>query len=144
MKSIASFTIGSDYFFLGLTGFRPKDHDTLHIMDKWKLESNICRLKIGCRDAVLCRNMTKEEFVKDVFASNVPMKAGKFLVKEFNDYIGFSIEDLVSIAYIFDNIDPKHSYEKMICGFYLDNGSFMLTDEQRLEAFEEYKNAREK
>lgn len=144
MKSIASFTIGSEYFFSGLDGFRPKDHDTLHIMDKWVLKRDVYRLKIGCRDAMLCRNMGKSGFVNDILSSAVPMKAGKFLVKEFNDYIGFSIEDLVSIAYIFDNIDPKHSYEKMICGFYLDNGSFMLTDEQRLEAFEEYKKAREK
>ena len=45
---------------------------------------------------------------------------------------------------MFEKIDEKHRYEKVIFDSYVENDGFFLTDEQRLRAYEEYKMARAK
>ena len=70
------------------------------------------------------------------------MKAGKFLIPEFNEFIGFTIEDLKSILHVFENMDDKHSYEKIIANAYIENGGFFLKDRQRYNAYLEYKKKR--
>ena len=70
------------------------------------------------------------------------MKAGKFLIPEFNEYINFTIDDLKSICYIFNEMDSKHSYEKIIADAYIENNGFFLTDEQRDMEYKEYKKTR--
>ena len=39
-------------------------------------------------------------------------------------------------------MDDKHKYEKLIYDAYLKNNDFVLTDEQRIDAFNEYKKER--
>lgn len=67
----------------------------------------------------------------------------KFLIPEFNEYINFTIDDLKSILHIFENMDSKHSYEKIIAESYIENNGFFLTDKQRRKAYAEYKKSRE-
>ena len=45
--------------------------------------------------------------------------------------------------YIFENMDSKHTYEKIIADAYIENNDFFLTDEQRDLAYAEYKKTRE-
>jgi hypothetical protein len=41
-----------------------------------------------------------------------------------------------------DNLDIKHLYEKVIYNSYIENKSFVLTDEQRDKAYLLYKQGR--
>ena len=93
-------------------------------------------------DVFLYRNINKDEFIKDALTSGVPMRAGKFLVPEFVEYIGFNIEDLKVLKPMFEQMDDKHKYETVIYDSYIENNSFTLTDAQRDRAYEEYKKTR--
>lgn len=143
MKQKKKFEMGSGIFFKGMPGFKSKDIDYLYIMEGFTLQkTNVLHFHIGNEDKFLFRDMDKQGFIDDVENTGVMMKACKFLVPEFNEYIGFTIEDLKSIRRFFENIDEKHKYALNICDAYIENNSFTLTDEQRKAAYEEYKKYR--
>ena len=50
--------------------------------------------------------------------------------------------DLKALDHMFDGLDEKHTYEKIIYKAYLENGEFSLTEEQLKSAYEEYKRKR--
>ena len=70
------------------------------------------------------------------------MYAGMFIAPEFIDYIGLNIEDLDLLQNVFEHMDEKHSYEKMIYDYYRKNNGFYLTDEQLEAVYMEYKSKR--
>ena len=70
------------------------------------------------------------------------MVIGKFLVPEFCNEIGFSIEDLRELVPLIEKLDKKHKYEEIIFNAYLENGAFILTDEQRAAAYKSYRESR--
>jgi len=143
IKPIKKFTIGSSVFFKDyFTEYVEKDQDELQIMDTFLPKTNVLNLKDGKKDVFFWRNMDKEGFITDTLSSNLPMRAGKFLVKEFTDYLGFTIDDLKRLGPMFERMDERHTYEKIIYESYVQNGDFYLTDEQRLRAFNEYKKRR--
>ena len=142
MKPIKQFQMGSTYFFSKYKDFQPKDYDDLCIMDKFIFPGNVMNMKLKGKDVFLFRNMPKQGYIDDLLNSGVNMKAGKFLIPEFNSFIDFTIDDLKSIIHIFDSMDDKHSYEKIIAHAYLDNNSFTLTNQQRYSAYREYKKSR--
>ena len=124
--------------------YKLKDNDELHIVDEFIFPNKVCmnmRLFDG-NDIFIFKNTDKQEYINDVYESGVNMKVGKFLIPEFNKYINFTIDDLKSLQPIFDNMDEKHTYERVIFESYLKNGDFFLTDEQRREAYKEYKRSR--
>ena len=88
--------------------------------------------------------MTKEEFIQDVRDSGVSMRAGKFLVPEFAEFIGLTIEDLKSMSDLFRHFDLFHQYEEVIYDFYIENNGFFLTDEQREIAYNKYREYKKK
>lgn len=133
-----SIQIGSNVFFKSFPDFNPHDSDYIEFKSDLK---NSFRLKIQNNDYLLYpKYWTKEDYIKD--CEILPMKAGKFLVPEFCEKIGFTIEDLPKIKEFIDNIDDKHSYEKIIYNAYIQNQSFTLTDEQRKNAYIDYKSKR--
>jgi hypothetical protein len=135
--------MGSSYFFDKYEDYKSKDYDDLCIMDRFIFEgAKVMNMKIGGRDVFMYKNMDKKGFMDEVFETNVFMKAGKFLIPEFNEYIGFTIEDLEKMRPMFEQIDYRHGYEKIIFEAYLENGGFFLTDEQRDRAYAEYKYER--
>ena len=142
MKPIKQFQMGSTYFFGKYKDFKSKDYDDLCIMDKFIFPGNVMNMKLNGKDVFLFRNMPKQGYIDDLLNSGVSMKAGKFLIPEFNEFIGFTIDDLKSIIHIFDSMDSNHSYEKLIANAYLENGSFTLTNQQRYNAYREYKKTR--
>ena len=138
------FKIGSSVFFNGINGYTPKDNDIMAIQDQWLPRNHhVLNLKKDGNDIFLWSPLTKEEFIKDTLECGVPMRVGKFLVPEFCDYIGFTIEELPIFDSIFNSIDDKHKYEKYIYEFYIKNGKFELTNEQRKKCYEIYKKYRE-
>ena len=139
MEPIKQFKMGTSYFFDRYEDYVMKDYDDLCIMDTFPFTENVMNMKLKERDVFMFRNMDKQGFIDDLTESGVYMKAGKFLIPEFNEYIGFTIDDLKSIMYCFDRMDTRHTYEKQIAEFYIQNNGFYLTDEQRDSAYSTYK-----
>ena len=143
MKPIVEFPIGSSVFFSDYEDYTAKDNDKLCIMDNFPIkDTNVLNLKLNGDDVFFYKNMSKDEFIKDTIDSKVPMRVGKFLSPEFCKYIGFEISDYAKLNEVFNNLDDRHQYEKIIRDAYIENNSFTLTDEQRLKAYEEYKGKR--
>lgn len=144
MKPIVQFKMGSSYFFERYDDYIKKDADEICIVDKMLkgTDSNVLNMKIKSTDVFFYRNMSKEEFIHDALSSNVPMRVGKFLIPEFNEFIGFKIDDLYMLSHLFHELDKKHEYERFIFESYIMNGDFTLTDEQCMEAYEAYKSER--
>ena len=133
--------MGSSYFFGCYENFKPKDFDYLCFVDEPILFKNVLNMKgKDGSDTFLWRRMTPDDFVLQLLGSDTPMQAGKFLVKEICDDIGFTIEHLKKIGKCFQNIDEKHLYEKVIYDSYMENNGLFLTDEQREKAYEVYKS----
>ena len=139
MRAIKTFIIGSRAFFSNIEGYESKDIDQLCIMDEFKFRGNVLNGKIGNKDIFFFRNLDKEGFIQDALDSNVPMRVGKFLVPEFAEYLGLTIDDLKRLQQLIDDIDDRHLYEREIYKNYIKNGGFYLTDEQRDSTYKLYK-----
>jgi hypothetical protein len=70
------------------------------------------------------------------------MVLGKFLIPEFNEKIGFTIEDLPRMKPLIEKLDDKHKYEELIFNSYIKNNAFTLTSRQREQAYKSYKESR--
>ena len=135
--------MGSSVFFEGMQDYEKKDNDFLAIMDTFFPGKTMMRVKIGDDDIFMFRNgLSKEDYIKDTLDANVPMRVGKFLIPEFAEFIDFGIEELKQFEPLIKKLDDKHKYEEIIYNAYLENGKFELTEEQRKEAYKEYKKAR--
>lgn len=139
MKEKAKFQIGSRVFFGEFPDFDSKDDDTLYVMTGWDVKANVLNFRKDSRDYFFVKDAPKEILIKETLDSDIPLRAGKFLVPEFHEYLGLTIEDLKRLSPLFEKIDENHSYEKIIYQSYIENGSFTMTDEQRQKAYEEYK-----
>lgn len=143
MKPIKTFKIGSQVFFNDIPEYKSKDIDELCIMDTFIFNSNSIHINgLHGKDVFFYRQLDKQDWIKDVTESKLPMKIGKFLVPEFANYIGLTIDDLKNLKDIVDKIDEKHNYEKIIYDSYIENNGFYLTEEQKMKAFNKYKKNR--
>ena len=142
VKAIKEFRIGSAVFFDQYPDYKVKDIDLLNLTDYALFGNPIMNMKLKEKDIFFMPNEHKDIMIRKTLESNVPMRVGKFLVKEFADYIGLTIEDLKKLEPMFDKLDEKHRYEKIIYEAYIENGSFVLNDEQRLKAYNKYKKER--
>ena len=144
MKPIYSFNIGSSYFFKDFDDYKETDHDELCIMDRFPFNhTNVLNMKKDGMDIFLFRDMDKDGFIEDTIKSGVPMRAGKFLNKEFSqDHLNMTVQDLKTLDSVFKSMDGKHSYETVIYEAYIANNGFYLTNEQLDAAYAEYKRKR--
>lgn len=133
------FTVGSILFFDGIDGFVPKDHDYVILIDNPTIFKNTMTMRNNTEDIFLWRRMNADEFVDITIKLNDPILAGKFLSKEFNNEIGFTLEHLKKLKVLFDKIDKKHEYEKVVFDYYMKNNGFHLTTEQLHNIFLTYK-----
>ena len=142
MKEKISFQIGSRAFFGEMKDFTSKDNDRLYIMEGWDVKGNILNLHVKDKDCFFIKDTTKDELIAQTLEANIPLRAGKFLVKDFAEYIGLTIDDLKRLQPLFESMDEKHKYEKVIYDAYVKNNAFELTDEQRMEAFDKYNESK--
>jgi len=133
--------MGSNYFFSKYKDFTPHDLDTIELVNTKEFRYKRIIRGQG-KDIFQLRRKPKEELIQDALRSNLPMVIGKFLIPEFNEEIGFVVDDLRELKPLIDKIDDKHKYEKIIYDAYLENGKFELTQEQRDAAYAEYKKYR--
>lgn len=133
--------MGSRYFFSEYPDYHSHDIDKIELQDT--NDYKYVRIIRGQgKDYFFFKRKPKEEMIQDALKQELAMVVGKFLVPEFCQEIGFTIEDLPRLQPLIDRLDEKHLYEKIIYEAYLNNGSFTLTQEQRDQAYEEYKRLR--
>lgn len=130
--------IGSRYFFSQYKDFQPHDTDDLEIIDTDEFKQMRQIIGKGRCLFLMKRHDSKEEYIDWALQCEVGMVVGKFLVPEFCETIGFTIDDLPRMQPLIDKLDYKHKYEEIIYNSYLENGSFTLTQEQRDKAYESY------
>lgn len=138
--------VGSDVFFKGMPGFHVNhpdiiskvyidDDPTDYDFEKDYMEDNTHKIR--------WRNMSKDELIEYHKSLYRGRYIGKFLVPEYSEYIGMTIDDLKKLSHLIDFLDDRHKYEGIIYNSYIENNGFFLTDEQRNRAYEEYKRERE-
>lgn len=136
--------IGSQVFFGEYEDYKSHDKDFIEFQDNPVLYKTFMVARGKGNDIFFYKTANKEEFIKTELkhAKKLPMAAGKFLVPELAEYLGLTIEDLKQFEFAFESMDDKHSYEKKIYDFYIENNGFTLTQEQRDEAYKNYKSKR--
>lgn len=140
------YLVGSKYFFNLYDDYIPKDTDYIVLAessdDFFKYNFQLKTLIKTTDDVFYYKKQTADEFVKSTLEQNDPLQLGKFLSKEFVSDIGFTIEHLKQLKPLLKKLDDKHKYQIIIYNAYIDNNDFILTDEQRLKAYTEYKKYR--
>jgi hypothetical protein len=136
--------MGSQYFFSRYPDFTSKDIDEIELIETDKIKyfrhlhgQGRCLFqfrKLSCVD----------DYIDYALSSNLGMVIGKFLIPEFCEAIGMTIEDLRKLKPLIDILDDLHKYEEIIFNSYLENNSFTLTDEQLDLAYKSYKESRGK
>ena len=139
---IKEFKIGSSIFFDSYSDYTQKDIDILAITDLPLFGKPMMNMKLKDKDIFFMCIEDNSVMLDKTLESGINMRAGKFLSPEFAEYIGLTIEELKKLKPMFDDIDDKHMYEKVIFDSYIKNTAFFLTNEQRLMAYEEYKRKR--
>lgn len=136
------YLMGSKYFFSCYDDFTSKDIDEIQIIET--NEFNQVRQITGQGKCLfqLKKHPSKEGYINWALQSQIGMVIGKFLIPEFNEAIGFTIEDLSRVKPLIDKLDDKHKYEEIIYNSYIENGTFSLTNEQREKAYKSYKKSR--
>lgn len=139
-----TFLVGSRYFFKNIKGFKSKDTDRLILIDN-PVEFKLCRQITGKGICIFeWKRLTPQEYINHAISCELSMIVGKFLIPEFCKEIGFTIEHLKKLESVFNRLDEKHLYEKVIYDSYIENNDFILTEEQRLNAYNVYLEKRKK
>ena len=136
--------VGSNAFFKDIEGFTSKDIDILEFVDDPTDFKNVRQFKFPDKCVFQWRKMPIDELIDITLFRNFPMEIGKFLVPEFIKEFNLSIDDLKRLKPIIPKLDDKHKYEEVIYNAYLENNDFVLTDEQRQEAYRVYNKYRTK
>jgi hypothetical protein len=139
---MAKFLTGSTYFFSEYPDFKSKDIDEIEIVDEAPFKYLRQLSGMGHCLFQLKKQPSKEDYIKYSVENQPGMAIAKFLVPEFCKEIGVEIEDLPKLQPLADRLDIKHKYLGLIYQSYLENNSFSLTPEQRLKAYNSYKESR--
>jgi len=135
--------VGSSAFFNEIEGFQPKDRDYVILVSNPVGFTYARQTSFSDKYCLFeWKKMSVDEFIKHTLDTKLPMTAGKFLIPEFNKQIGFTITDLKRLEPVFERIDKKHTYEKIIFDAYIENNDFVLTDDQLAAAYTSYTTAR--
>lgn len=142
-KNDKHIVVGSNAFFKCYDDFKPHDSDILVLVDD--LYNNLTNLQIRLKGncQFVWKKLSPEKFIEYHKKHKVGIYLGKFLVPEFVNEIGFTIEHLKQLEFLLELLDEKHLYEKIIYNAYIENNDFCLTDKQRLNAYIKYKKERE-
>lgn len=135
--------VGSRAFFGGCEGFQSKDTNYLELVEnpaefEWREE-----LSLRGVSTFRYRKETPAEMVRRTLENGDALLVGKFLVPEVAQAIGATVSDILPLETLLQQLDDEHKYIAVIFEAVKQNGSFSLTDEQRAEAYETYRKARQ-
>lgn len=139
VKTTKKIQVGSNVFFSKFKDYKVHDVDYICRLDKPIFGKQIFTIKNNKLDYILIYWENKEDLVEQI---KDPMQAGKFLIPEFVNYVGFTIEDLKKLKNHFTNLDEKHHYQLLIFNAYINNNDFVLTEEQLKTIYTDYKKVR--
>lgn len=135
---------GSLAFFSGIAGFKPGDIDWVVIKDNPKGMRTARHRSLEGVSVFEWRYMPADELINYVLEHpHPPMQIVMFLVPDVATHIGLTVEMLPRLRPLIELLDKKHEYAKIIWSSYIDNGNFTLTDNQRMEAYRCYLQARQ-
>lgn len=134
--------VGSTYFFHSFPDFKSKDIDQVRFVENVTFTVRQTSGPTSC--LFEWKVMTPDEYVEYHLRSKLSMSVGKWLVKGVCKQVGFTLEHLEKLRPVFERIDSRHTYEKIIFDYIIQNQSWELTQEQLEEAYEEYKRTRQK
>lgn len=134
--------VGSTAFFKDYSDFKSKDVDYVRLTDNPKGFKVVRQISGSGSCLFEMKRMTAQEYIDYALSHGAAMQVGKFLVPEFINEIGLTIEQLKQLSPLIDNLEVKHKYESLIYNDYIENNAFILTDEQLLNAYNSYKEAR--
>lgn len=141
------FLCGSQYFFKDYEDYKIHDTDYVIIDDELEKDYKHIYDKETKTDYFYWKKMSSEEYIKYNEKVKFALDIATFLMKECNEYLNFTIKDLKRLSFLVDKLEqhvgPKYNYYKIIYESYIENNSFILTEEQRLKAYNEYKKYRE-
>ena len=138
------FLVGSNVFFKGyFEDFTTKDVDTLVLENEPVGYEIVRQFHFQNRCIFQWKRMSKDEFIDLSLERGLGMELGKFLVPEFAKELKMNINDLERLRPLAEKLDEKHLYEKIIFDAYIENGCWVLTNEQRMEAYRIYKECKE-
>ena len=138
------YVVGSRAFFSGMEGFRSKDKDYLVLEDNpigynWRREQSLRGI---C--TFYYKRLPVEQLVQRCLNARDALQLGKFLVPEVAAELRMSVDDIRPLETLLPLLDEKHRYYEIIFRAYMTNGSFTLTEAQRLEAYKSYTESRER
>ena len=136
------FIVGSTYFFNCYEDFKSKDKDYAVIVDNPKGVKYTRQTMYGSYDVFENARRDPIEMLVYTLKAGLPMRLNVWLIPEFAKEIGVKIEDLSILSPLVAKLDNKHKYLEVIYNAYIENKDFILTDAQRLKAYEVYKEAR--
>lgn len=144
MNNIMKILIGSSVFFKEYSDFNPHDIDYVLFEERPQLYKIFAHINTKTEDVFAYKQMSKDEFLEYELehCKKAKMAVGKLLVPELVKYMNITIDDLKKFKFAIDEIQEKHSYEKIIYDAYIKNNDFILTQEQRDKAYQEYKKYR--
>ena len=138
--------IGSAPFFESYSDYKPHDTDYMVFVDEVTKVLKIVVTEDNKREDWFYykKGITKEELIEYELehCKQKPCHAGKFLIPDVVEYFGITLDDLRQFEEFFENLDFKHTYEKIIYDAYIENNAFTLTQEQRDAAYNDYKEKR--
>ena len=133
--------IGSRAFFERMPDFQSKDKDILILTDMPNGFTHYRQLSMSGRCTIEWARKSKEGFLTYAMRDKADgLEFGKFLVPDFAEELGLTIDDLSMLySHFKERIDDKHKYQHAIYNAYIANNAFTLSDEQRAIAYNEYK-----
>lgn len=136
------YQVGSRLFFDGMPGYNPKDSDYVMLVENPTIFENCMTVRGENKDIFLWRKTNAEEFVDMTIRMGTPMLAGKFLNKELCEDAGMTRQVFGKLKPLFDNMDDRHTYQKLIFDHILKTWDFDIPDKTRNIAFLTYLNSR--
>lgn len=138
------FVVGSRAFFNGIKGFHSKDQDFL-IFEENPI-GYVLRHEQSLRGVCTFwyKKLPAPDLVQRCLNARDALQLGKFLVPEVAAELRMSVDDIRPLETLLPLLDEKHRYYEIIFRAYLTNGSFRLTEAQRLEAYKSYTESRER
>jgi len=133
---------GSNVFFSCYDDFQSKDKDYILLEDNPSDYQYVKQTSSTGFCLFQWKRLTPQEYIDYALNHGLAMQIVKFLTPEFVKEIGFTISDLKQLSPLCENLDVKHQYVKIIFEAYISNNDFILTDDQRLKAYNFYKETR--
>lgn len=135
---------GSTYFFSTYPDFKPHDLDFVDVVeiDAYFMTKRFYDEKLKADVFQINKFFSNQEIIERHLRHRPPESIAKFLIPEIVKELKFTIDDLKQLKPLADSCKGKYEYIKMIYYFYLENNDFYLAEEQRLQAYENYKNSR--